>query len=288
MPVSVVKSKADEGKWTKAKAIAAREGKAKKWPLIMHIYQNMKEDEYQELVNGIVENLLEMTATGGVGVVPTGMAPPIDGKKVADAAVNPEGDQALSLQTLAQLNPDIFLPLSKTANSHHVIPKGDQTGGYDVARATIITQNQKKEVESGMISLILKAGKEQVEAEAEAKAKEHAADLAYEKESSQFQLAHDTKSLAHEKEAWRLKREQLLFKEKHSPKKQKLKEEEEETPYPTSPPYPKVKKPSWNYDAEKYRDYDDAVADVMGRVDTNLDPMTPSSEKDYKTNKTLK
>ena len=42
MPVNAVKSKSDEEKWEKAKGAAASEGQAKKWPLVMHIFQNMK------------------------------------------------------------------------------------------------------------------------------------------------------------------------------------------------------------------------------------------------------
>jgi len=42
MPANIVKSKSDEKKWNEAKAIAKSQGKSNKWPLVMHIYQNMK------------------------------------------------------------------------------------------------------------------------------------------------------------------------------------------------------------------------------------------------------
>jgi hypothetical protein len=42
MPANVVKTKEDEHKWSKAKSIAAKEGKKKDWSYIMGIYNKMK------------------------------------------------------------------------------------------------------------------------------------------------------------------------------------------------------------------------------------------------------
>ena len=219
MPSNSVKTKSDEAKWNRAKAIAAEQGKTEKWPLIMHIYQNMKEDEYTALVNSIVENILETTGTGAVAVMGTGLGSPIDGKKVADAAVDPEGDQAVPVQTLAMLNPDVFLPLSKTSNTNHVVPKGDQTGGYDHKnRPEQIIKAQEEQVKTGIISVILRAGVERARAEAEAKAQEKAQEIAAKKEEARFELSHGSKVLDQKQKEWELEKEKLLFKAKHKPK----------------------------------------------------------------------
>lgn len=45
MPTNVVKNKADEKKWKKAKKIVAEQGQSERWPLVMHIFQGMKKDE---------------------------------------------------------------------------------------------------------------------------------------------------------------------------------------------------------------------------------------------------
>jgi hypothetical protein len=43
MPVNVVKSKSDEGRWTKAKKAVGGKYKGKsKWKVVMHVFQNMK------------------------------------------------------------------------------------------------------------------------------------------------------------------------------------------------------------------------------------------------------
>lgn len=306
MPANVVKSKDDETKWEKAKAIAAEQGKSEKWPLIMHIYQNMKENEYNEFISKIVEGILETTATGAIGIVPKELGSPIDGKKVADAAVDPEGDQAVPVTTLAQMYPDVFLPLSKT-QKHHAPPKGDQTGGYDTKRPDSIIANQHEQVKSGIISLILRAGQEQAQAEAEAKAQEHAAEIAAKKEEARFELSHGGKVLDQKQKEWALEKEKLLFKAKHKPKSVKETIEDEISKYPTEPWGTKVKKPSWNYDAEKYPDFvkdekvkkpswnydaetypefEDVVSNVLSRVDTNLENPTGSPEEKDKTVKT--
>jgi len=219
MPANVAKSKSDEAKWDQAKEIAAKEGKSNKWPLIMHIYNNMKEDKYSGLVNSIVEAILETTSTGAVAAMETGLGSPIDGKKVVDAAENPAGDQVLPVQTLAMLNPDVFLPLSQTTKTNHVVPKGDQTGGYDHKnRPDQIIKSQEDQVKTGIISLILRAGVERAKAETEAKAQEKAQEIAAKKEEARFELSHGGKVLDQKQKEWELEKEKLLFKAKHKPK----------------------------------------------------------------------
>jgi len=48
MPVGVVKNAKDEGHWNKAKALAAKQGRAKDWAYIMGIYQKMSGDSAPE------------------------------------------------------------------------------------------------------------------------------------------------------------------------------------------------------------------------------------------------
>lgn len=265
----------------------------------MHVPTNMK-DEYTALVNSIVENILETTGTGAVAVMGTGLGSPIDGKKVADAAVDPAGDQAVPVQTLAMLNPDVFLPLSKTSNTNHVVPKGDQTGGYDHKnRPEQIIKAQEEQVKTGIISVILRAGVERAKAEAEAKAQEKAQEIAAKKEEARFELSHGSKVLDQKQKEWELEKEKLLFKAKHKPKSVREAVGDDIAVYPAEPKetrtkkpywnydaetYPdfvgqeKVKKPSWNYDAETYPEFEDAVSNVLGRVDTNLENPTGSPE----------
>jgi hypothetical protein len=43
MPANVVKTPADESKWTRAKKVVGRKYKGKsKWKVVMHVFQNMK------------------------------------------------------------------------------------------------------------------------------------------------------------------------------------------------------------------------------------------------------
>lgn len=53
MPKGIVKTKSQEKKWEKAKAIAEKQGKGQRWPLIMHIFKQMsglnKDDESKNL-----------------------------------------------------------------------------------------------------------------------------------------------------------------------------------------------------------------------------------------------
>jgi hypothetical protein len=58
MPVGVVKSPADEKKWERAKEAAAKEGKGQRWPLVMHIFQNMKKADDGEDHNVKIERAL--------------------------------------------------------------------------------------------------------------------------------------------------------------------------------------------------------------------------------------
>jgi hypothetical protein len=230
----------------------------------------MPDNTYAKTVNQFVDTILEMTSTGAIAVGPGSSMGTVDSTKVVDK----KSDNAPDLKTLAMLYPEVMAPVMFDKNRDEITkPKHDQGNGYDVSRAHTITQNQRKEVESGMISLILKAGKEQVQAEHKAKAKEHADKLAYEKESAQFSLAHDKKSLAHEKEAWGLKKEQLLFKEKHAPKK-KVSEA--------------IEFPEWRSDVS-LRDWkDELLSDLQGKVSTNLDPTKSDDEKDREANTTIK
>jgi len=45
MPSNIIKTPADEKRWRKAKEAAAKQGQAEKWPLVMHIFQQMKKEE---------------------------------------------------------------------------------------------------------------------------------------------------------------------------------------------------------------------------------------------------
>ena len=66
-----IKTEADEVRWEEAKKAAHKSGGAKdKWALVNHIYQNMKENTYQDLINDLVEEILETTGTGGVAIGP--------------------------------------------------------------------------------------------------------------------------------------------------------------------------------------------------------------------------
>lgn len=179
----------------------------------------MKDTSYAALVNDIVEKILETTGTGAVAVMGTGLGSPIDGKKVADAAVDPDGDQAVPVQTLAMLNPDVFLPLSKTPSTNHTIPKGDQTGDYDYKNSPDrIIKAQEEQVKTGIISIILRAGVERAKAEADAKAQEKAQEIAAKKEEARFELSHGGKVLDQKQKEWELEKEKLLFKAEHKPK----------------------------------------------------------------------
>lgn len=179
----------------------------------------MKDTSYTALVNSIVEDILETTGMGVVVGMETGLGSPIDGKKVAAAAVDPKSDQAVPLQTLAMLNPDVFLPLSKTSKTTHVIPKVDQTGTYDHKnRPDQIIKAQEEQVKTGIISIILRAGVERAQAEAEAKAQEKANEISAKKEEARFELSHGGKVLDQKQKEWELEKEKLLFKAKHKPK----------------------------------------------------------------------
>lgn len=64
MPKGVIKTPAQEKKWERAKEIAAEQGKAKRWPLVMHIFKQM---DGMSKVDGEDKNVLIERALAGQG-----------------------------------------------------------------------------------------------------------------------------------------------------------------------------------------------------------------------------
>jgi len=61
MPTNVVKTKSDEKKWSKAKALAKKEGKEDNYAYIMSIYKNLKgeSDKSSEIIQAL--NIIGVT-----------------------------------------------------------------------------------------------------------------------------------------------------------------------------------------------------------------------------------
>jgi len=59
MPVGVIKTKADHKKWKKAKKIVEEQHGEIRWPLVMHIYQQMAKDDEPKDKNVLIERALD-------------------------------------------------------------------------------------------------------------------------------------------------------------------------------------------------------------------------------------
>lgn len=58
MPVGVVKTRSDEKKWKKAKAITRKQYGETKWPVVMKIFQSMKKKAHQELLEKAASSII--------------------------------------------------------------------------------------------------------------------------------------------------------------------------------------------------------------------------------------
>jgi hypothetical protein len=95
MPSNIVKTPADEKKWERAKEIASEQGKSKRWPLIMHIFQGMTKADGEDH-NVKIERAL--AAQGKKTVMPQEMHDALHAwwQKNKSTALSPEQHQKLA------------------------------------------------------------------------------------------------------------------------------------------------------------------------------------------------
>lgn len=219
MPVGVIKSKADEQDWSRAKAAAKESGGGKdKWALVMHIFQNMKkgrkhkqEESYEGLVNSLVEDILEMTGTGAVAGFekPLGMVGYQERSPVPkDLKLNPD------IKTAAVLFPNL-IPTRKV-RAAKAEPKG-----YDDERGKQLLVNQHEVAAKWLKALNQGAVNAQKQ------------ELALQAKAMELTQAENNMKLKFEKDKFALDQKKTLFKEAHPPKT---------LGKPKTPAVPKMKK----------------------------------------------